>query len=923
MYRLSPLELDEVKRQVTDLLAKGMIRPSTSPYSAPILFVGKKDGSLRMCIDYRGLNAVTVKNRYPLPRIDDLLDKLRGSAYFSSIDLQQGYNQIRIADSDIPKTAFRTPFGHYEFTVLSFGLTNAPATFQAVMDRTFRSYIDRFVVCYLDDLLVYSKTREEHLQHLRLVFDILRREQLYAKRSKCHWAQPQVEYLGHVVSADGVRMDPRKTSAVRNWPAPTNLQELRKFLGLTNYFRKFIERYSIITAPLTNLTRKGAFVLPTAWTSECQQAFDTLKRSVTDDIILRFPDYSLSFQVEVVTDASLYGTGAVLLQQGRPIAFTSKKFSGAETRYTTGEQELLAVLHALKEWRCYLEGRPFMLKTDHKPLTFLQGVPTLNRRQARWMEYLARFNFDWEYLSGKLNIADALSRHPSLHAAVLAVITRRQAAEPFAPSDFVQRLKHAYVTDSWFLERSNTDHLSREHGLWIRVEGVNRQVVVPNDDSLRRELLSRFHDDPLAGHPGCTRLVEILRRQFWWPRMAKDAEAYVLSCNLCQRNKARSGKPSGFLQPLPVPDVPWESVSLDFVVALPKTEGGYDAVLVLVDRLTKMVHLVPTTTSCTAEQTARLFFDNVVRLHGVPKNVISDRGPQFASKFWGALGNMVGMRVNLSTAYHPQTDGQTERTNRTLGDMLRNYAGRTPTVWDKYLSAAEFAMNNAVNRATGQSPFYLNYGYNPTLPVWRELDVNVPAAKVFAKSFVSRLTDAQACLEAAQQRTADYFNKSRQDVTFRAGQLVMLSTKNLRSLADGSRKLLPRWVGPYPVVRMVGSVAVQLDLPPDMCIHPTFHVSLVRLYRGRVPTPVAEGTPSVTEADPLTWLSGKQTMYAVERILDYRVRRVGKARRKRVMHEYLVKWMGYSSEHNSWEPACNYTPDMKPLLDEARLRAGG
>ncbi|GLI67045.1 hypothetical protein VaNZ11_011232 [Volvox africanus] len=421
MYRLSPLELDEVKRQVTDLLAKGMIRPSTSPYSAPILFVGKKDGTLRMCIDYRGLNASTVKNRYPLPRVDDLLDKLKGSAYFSSIDLQQGYNQICIAASDIPKTAFRTPFGHFEYTVLSFGLTNAPATFQAVMDRMFRPFIDRFVVCYLDDILVYSKTHEEHLEHLRLVLDVMRREQLFAKRAKCFWAQPQVEYLGHIVSATGVKMDPRKVAVVHDWPAPQNLTELRKFLGLTNYFRKFIEKYSIIAAPLTNLTRKGVFGLLESWTSQCQRAFKELKRIVAEDVTLAFPDYSLPFRVEVVSDASVFGSGAVLLQEGRPITFTSKKFSGAEIRYTTGEQELLAVLHALKEWCCYLEGRPFTLKTDHKPLTFLQSVPMLNQRQARWMEYLARFDCTWEYISGKLNIADALSRHPSLHAAILAV----------------------------------------------------------------------------------------------------------------------------------------------------------------------------------------------------------------------------------------------------------------------------------------------------------------------------------------------------------------------------------------------------------------------------------------------------------------------------------------------------------------------
>jgi transposase InsO family protein len=944
MYRLSPLELDEVKRQVTDLLAKGMIRPSTSPYSAPILFVGKKDGGLRMCIDYRGLNAVTVKNRYPLPRVDDLLDKLRGAAYFSSIDLQQGYNQIRIAESDIEKTAFRTPFGHYEYTVLSFGLVNAPATFQAVMNRIFRPFLDKFVVCYLDDILIFSRTREEHLQHLRAVFEVLRREQLYAKKSKCHWAQPQVEYLGHIVSANGIRMDPRKSAAVRDWPAPANLQDLRKFLGLTNYFRKFISRYSIIAAPLTNLTRKGAFSSPAAWTPECQKAFDELKRAVADDVMLRFPDPSLSYRVEVITDASLYGTGAVLLQEGRPVAFASKKLSGAETRYTTGEQELLAVLHALREWRCYLEGRHFALKTDHKPLTFLQGVPTLNRRQARWLEYMSRFDYTWEYLSGSLNIADALSRHPSLHAAILSVVTRSQArplasgpapgptqaapveqpSPPAAPAPsltipaLAARIRDASLTDPFFQKPRNVADMTLSNGLWVRYRQGLRQVMVPNDVDLRRTILRHYHDGAMAGHPGGTRLCELVSRTFWWPRLARDAEDYVLSCDLCQRNKPQSGKTPGTLQALPIPANPWDSVSLDFVVSLPKTEGGYDAVTVFVDRLTKMAHLAPTTTTCTAEQAARLFFDNVVRLHGVPKDIVSDRDSKFTSKFWGALSELLGVKLRMSTAYHPQTDGQTERTNRTLGDMLRNFAGKEPTTWDTHLSAAEFALNNAVNRITGRSPFFLNYGFHPALPIWRELDVNVPAAKRFAQSFVTRLTEAKACMEAAQQRTADYYNRNKKDVSFQPEQPVMLSTKNLRKLAKGPRKLLPRWVGPFPVVRMVGKAAVELRLPSDMRIHPTFHVSLVRPYRSRAAD--AEAV-SIVDPEPVAWLSDTKPLWSVERILDYRCRRVRAGKRFRNVHEWLVKWAGFSSEHNSWEPAKHFTPDLMPELEAVRLQA--
>ncbi|GIL78503.1 hypothetical protein Vretimale_6069 [Volvox reticuliferus] len=536
-------------------------------------------------------------------------------------------------------------------------------------------------------------------------------------------------------------------------------------VGLTNYFRKFISGYSSLAAPLTSLTRKDAFQSPEAWTPDCQAAFDAIKHAVANDVVLHFPDYSLPFRVELISDASLQGSGAVLVQNGRPIAFTSKKFSPAERGYTTGEQELLAIIHALREWRCYLEGHPFVVKTDHKPLTFLQGVPTLNCRQARWLEYMARFNFTWEHLSGSLNVADALSRHPSLHAVILSVVTRRQsAASEVTTSGFAQRIVQGYASDSWFKDARNLEPYKQERGLWIRTDGERRQIVVPNDDLLRRDILARLHKDPLAGHVGVTRLVELACRNFWWSSLAQDAARFVQQCDDCQRSKPLSGKQAGLLQPLPIPVAPWESVSLDFVVGLPPSEGGNDAVLVMVDRLTKMVHLAPTTTSVTAEQTARLFFDNVVRLHGIPKSVISDRGPQFGGKFWASLGDLVNVRVNLSTAYHPQTDGQTERMNRTFGDMRRTYAGSNPRAWDTFLSAAEFAMNNAVNRSTGQSPFFLNYGFHPAIPLARELDVPAPAAKAFVRSYNDRMDEAKHLLEAAQQRTTEYYNRGQHQI---------------------------------------------------------------------------------------------------------------------------------------------------------------
>lgn len=408
MYRLSPLELRETKEQLARFIEQGIIEPSKSPYGAPILFVPKPNGrGLRLCVDFRALNSLTIKNRYPIPGIDDLLDAISGAGYFTSIDLTSGYHQIRISEEDVPKTAFRTPFGHYQFKVLIEGLTNAPATFQTVMNDVFKPYLRDFVVVYLDDILVYSKTEADHKRHLRLVLEKLREQRFYACLQKCEFAQPEIKFLGHIVGAEGVKVNPAKIAAVNDWPRPTNVHQVRSFLGLANYFRKFIQGYAKLAVPLTNLTKA---VNPFVWSPECQQSFDGIKWALTHAPVLASPNEKIPY--EVVSDASGLGIGAILMQNGRPIAYESRKLSGAETRYTTGEQELLAVVYALQTWRCYLEGVKFLLITDHKPNTFFQTQPILSRRQARWSELLQRFDFDWEYRAGRTNVADPLSRCP-------------------------------------------------------------------------------------------------------------------------------------------------------------------------------------------------------------------------------------------------------------------------------------------------------------------------------------------------------------------------------------------------------------------------------------------------------------------------------------------------------------------------------
>jgi hypothetical protein len=387
MYRLSPLEYQELKKQITKFLKDGILEVSQSPYNAPVLFVPKPNGrGLRLCIDYWASNSITVKNCRTFSRTDSLLDAVAGSLYFTSLNLTSGYHQILISEEDRPKTAFRTSFNHFWFKVLIEGLTNAPATFKMVMNSILHPYIRKFVVVYIDDILILLMTEAEHQAHVRLVLKVLKREKVFVCKAKSSFAQKEVKYLGHIVDKQGIRPDPKKVEAVQTWPVPKNVHDVRSFLGLVNYFQKFMEHYSEIAVPLTNLTQKSH---SWAWTGRCQDAFELLKQKLTEAPLLRTPNESLPY--EVVTDASDLDLGGVLLQEGHLVAPESRKLNDAELNYQTTEKEMLAVVHALRVWRCYLEGAEFIVYTDHVLNTYFQTQPNLSRRQARWSEFLQRF----------------------------------------------------------------------------------------------------------------------------------------------------------------------------------------------------------------------------------------------------------------------------------------------------------------------------------------------------------------------------------------------------------------------------------------------------------------------------------------------------------------------------------------------------
>jgi transposase InsO family protein len=935
MYRLSPVEREEVTRTLQELLKRGFIEPSTSPFASPILFVRKKEGTLRMVVDYRGVNKITERNQYPLPRIDDLLDQLNGARVFSSLDLMSGYHQVRITEEDVPKTAFRTPQGLYQFRVLPFGLTNAPATFQKVMNDVLGSLVGKCVVVYMDDILVYSKNATEHEEHLRMVLQLLREHKLYCKLKKCSFFQKEVAFLGHLVSGEGVRADPRKVETVRSWPTPLAVHDVRCFLGLTNYFKKFILGYSSIARPLMDLLKDQ---VPWVWTQVREEAFRNLKLALTSAPVLQIPDFTKPF--EVIADASGFALGAILMQDGRPVAFESRVMSPAERNYPVGEQELLAVVHALQTWRCYLEGVKFTVVTDHNPNTYLPTMRHLSPRQARWSEYLQRFHFVWEYRPGRTNCADPLSRRPSAVLCSIRDALRSASRSPTGggerssplPTDEPRIVSSSEAEDFIWLwtegsselltkikracEVLTSDELGALGGL-EQVDGVfwhnnrdgTKAVYVPDLPGLRQEVMASCHDGAYAGHFGQRKTARLVQRGFYWPGLFADVNRYVNSCDSCQRNKPLSGKPQGLLTPLPVAEVPWEHVSMDFVMALPKTHDGHDAVLVIVDRFSKMVKLVPTTNTVTAGQAARLFLDNVFRAFGMPKTIVSDRDPRFTGKFFAALCTLLGIKQCFSSAYHPETDGQTERTNRVMQDVVRHYVAPDGSDWDTHLSMAEFAINNAFHESIQSTPFFLNYGRHPRVPGHPEFPSKVPSAQGVERRLQELWKRAKLCLEAAVSRQKAYADKHRASVSFAVGDRVLLATRYVQPRNVLGKKLLPRWMGPFAITEKVNDVAYRLDLPANLRWHNVFHVSLLRTYvaGGRVQPPPM---PEIVNGEP---------EYEVERILSDRV--------IRTQVEFLVAWKGYPQEHNSWEPADVILENCEALVNEywgqPRVRPAG
>ncbi|GKA83145.1 putative mitochondrial protein [Tanacetum coccineum] len=818
--------------------------------------VKKKDGTWRMCVDYRQLNKYTVKDKFPIPVIKELMDELGGSAVFSKLDLRSGYHQIRMSEKDIGKTAFRTHEGHYEFLVMPFRLTNAPSTFQSLMNTMFKPFIRKLTLVFFDDILVYSKTVEEHL-----------------------------EYLGHVITGEGVATDPSKIEAIKNWPVPSNLKQLRGFLGLTGYYRRFIKRYAMVSQPLTALLKKNSF----QWSNVAEVAFEHLKRAMMEALVLGLPDFDQEFVVE--TDASGTGIGAVLCQNGHPLAYLSKNLAIKHQALSTYEKEFMAVVAvvaALEKWKGYLLHRHFKIKTDHFSLKYLLNQKLTTPFQLKWLPKLLGYDYEIVFKKGVDNAAaDALSRVNQGAELLQTVVSS-------VSSDVMNQIKVSWQNDDTMqqLIKSLKDNSYKGNKLSLEGDLLKRKgkIMVGNEVELRKQLIAYFHESAVGGHSGVLVTTKKLSVVFYWKGLKRMVRQFVKECDTCQRQKPDLSAYPGCLQPLPIPERIWTEVSMDFIEKLPNSQGK-TVIMVVVDRLSKYAHFMPLSHPFNASQVAQVFLDGVYKLHGLPESIVSDRDKVFLSTFWKSLFSSLQVKLKLSTAYHPQTDGQTEVVNRCLGCYLRCMCGEKPKEWVKWLPLAEYWYNTNFHSAINTTPYEAVYCQTPPIHVpYIPGDSRVESVDRTLQGREEIVKMLQFHMKRAQDRMENQANKHRTDREFEVGTWVYLKLQPHRQVTvrqGQQHKLSAKYYGPFMIEERVGKVAYKLQLPSYSQIHPVFHISQLKKCHGK------------------TYQMGSLPQLKEDGLLDYKPmaileRRLGKVNNKPVMY-VLIQWTNRTVEEATWE----------------------
>lgn len=963
---MSQEQLLVLRKTLTDLLDKGFIRVSSSPAGAPILFVKKPGGGLRFCVDYRALNAITRKDRYPLPLIRETLNRIGKARWFTKLDVVSAFHKIRIAEGDEWKTAFRTRFGLYEWLVTPFGMANAPSTFQRYINWVLRDMLDDYVSAYVDDVLIFTEgSRQQHREQVRSVLERLEKAGLQLDVDKCEFEVQSTKYLGFIVEAGkGLRMDPLKIKAIEEWQAPTTAKGILGFLGFANFYRQFIDGFSRLSAPLSALTKKDARFV---WSAKEQEAFDALKDAFITAPVLAMFDPERETVLE--TDSSGYVTGGTLSQLHgdalRPTAYFSKKNLPAECNYPIHDKELLAIIRCMEEWETELKSvGHFTVLTDHKNLEYFTTNQKLSERQVRWQQYLTQFDFVIRYRPGKNNGApDALSRRQQDMPAneeddriaartgivvpsrlIKAASVRLQSRAGIAPRETIKaspvktagrRIELSHGEDK---SGSGQSSLEEEWAGAIQQDDVYQQLLtakesgkrtvptelagrarvsmadlsiesgrlqyrgrwwVPESEPLRTRLMQETHDSKLMGHPGKNGLVAILNRQYYWPMNGRDVQRFVSNCDGCRRTVPWRERRHGLLKPLPIPDRIWREISIDFVGPLPDS-GNCQNVMVITDRLSKGV-ILEACSSMDMDYIARLFIRCFTRRHGVPDAITSDRGSQFVNGLWDRWTRILGIRKRLSTAWHPETDGATERLNAEVTRLLRLWGNYEQSNWEEWLPIVELALNNRVSSSLGLSPFFLCHGYDMDPVQLQVVEEQIGSARTeetrshgeeLAKRFAGVVEWTQARMAAVQQEMEGHANSHRQtSPEYRVGDKVWLSLRNIATERP-SKKLDDRQAK-YTVTEVVGPQSIRLDVPGT--IHNVFNIDLLR--------PAASNPfPSQVQDDeqPPPVIVDGEPEWEVEHLAGERWKKVGRGYR----HEFRVKWKGYSRE--LWYPARDF-----------------
>ena len=875
----------EIADQLNKMQQNNVIQPSESPWASPVVLVRKRDGTLRFCVDYRALNSLTKPDLFPLPRINDLLDQLGKSKYFSTLDLKSGYWQIKVSDDSQEKTAFITHKGLFEFRVMPFGVTNAPAVFQRLMQRVLSglqtSSTVEFVSVYLDDVIVFSETLQDHIKHLRAVFDRLRKAGLMLNPSKCKLLSKEVEYLGHIVTPCGLQPNNRNLEAVRNFPQPTTLKQLRQFLGLTSYYRRFIPGYAKVAHPLHALTRKGAVF---SWSAECEVAFESLRVKLSSSPLLAYPDFTKDFTLE--TDASKLGLGAILSQYQddlklHPVAYASRSISNAEANYAITDLETLAVVWAVTHFRYYLYGHNVIVFTDHAAVRAILGAPNLTGRHARWWSKVYGSgikHIDIIHRSGKKNPhADCLSRQPVMAApsdkdsntevqvaaiscelpATISDVLQEEPreAEHNSTAFCDEQMKDPELSSIILYLRDGTlpgdatlaKKIVAESTLYALCNNVLyfvgpkqteiSRVVVPQH--LRHRIMQEHHDGPLAGHFSGPKLYKSVIRCWWWPHMYTDVMKYADNCPQCAIVEGTGRRQKPLLQPIAT-ERPFQILGVD-IMELPVTTRGNRYVIVFQDLFTKWPMVFPAPDQKT-ERIARLLVEEIVPCFGVPEAVLSDRGTNLLSYLMKDVCRMLGIEKLNTTANHPQCNGAIERFNRTLKTMLRKHAAKFGMQWDQYLSGVLWAYRNTPHSSTGEKPSFLLYGFDCRTPTEAALlptrSLKATNLNDYREQMVLSLSTARNLAKEAnkisQKRYKTQYDKSAKPSKSKVGDWVLIYFS--QDETGKNRKLSQPWHGPYRIVSQDDPdvVVTKIYFPDDPAIQ--VHQSRVQPCPPSLPT---------------------------------------------------------------------------------------